>query len=197
MVGIRWLVQKREWAAFLMEIHGRPKLSSPSYVLGPGAFWGLCTWSSSPCSCLSVSDGRRRSTSEWLYYTPSISYWGNPSKPQHIFGKLGIRLIFRIQTVSLKVLDLKFKVLDDPTGDINSRRILISKREKEKKEKSGFIQCIFLPNTTAQYKQHIPENALKSPGVATNNNHRLQASIHQSSILPPTTVITQGPNWQY
>jgi hypothetical protein len=28
-------------------------------------------------------------------------------------GKLGIPLIFRIQTVSLKVLDLKFKVLDE------------------------------------------------------------------------------------
>jgi hypothetical protein len=28
-------------------------------------------------------------------------------------GKLGIPLIFRIQAVSLKVLDLKFKVLDE------------------------------------------------------------------------------------
>ncbi|KAM5529382.1 hypothetical protein FOXYSP1_17226 [Fusarium oxysporum f. sp. phaseoli] len=43
----------------------------------------------------------------------------------------GIPLPFRIQTNSLKVLDLKFKVL----------------------EQSSFIKYIFSPSTTAQYKQ--------------------------------------------
>ncbi|KAM5529441.1 hypothetical protein FOXYSP1_17285 [Fusarium oxysporum f. sp. phaseoli] len=43
----------------------------------------------------------------------------------------GIPLIFRIQTVSLKVLDLMFKVLDNQV----------------------FIKYILSPRTTAQYKQ--------------------------------------------
>ncbi|KAM5527651.1 hypothetical protein FOXYSP1_20013 [Fusarium oxysporum f. sp. phaseoli] len=45
----------------------------------------------------------------------------------------GIPLPFRIQTNSLKVLDLKFKVLDE-----------IIKKKK-----------IYSPSTTAQYKQQI------------------------------------------
>ncbi|KAM5529152.1 hypothetical protein FOXYSP1_16996 [Fusarium oxysporum f. sp. phaseoli] len=45
----------------------------------------------------------------------------------------GIPLIFRIQTVSLKVLDLKFKVLDT----------------------TKFHKNILSPSTTAQYKQHL------------------------------------------
>ncbi|KAH7186782.1 hypothetical protein DER44DRAFT_126791 [Fusarium oxysporum] len=51
----------------------------------------------------------------------------------------GIPLPFRIQTISLKVLDLKLKVLD------------IIK----------FYKKIFSPRTTAQYKQQLKQEGLE------------------------------------
>jgi hypothetical protein len=68
----------------------------------------------------------------------------------------GIPLIFRIQTVSLKVLDLKFKVLDE----------IIQRYKPEKdshlnnEQQSYTKKKIFSPSTTAQYKQ-TPEGKLQ------------------------------------
>jgi hypothetical protein len=62
----------------------------------------------------------------------------------------GIPVPFRIQTNSLKVLDLEFQVLDE----------IISRYKPEKNshlnnEQPSFTKYILSPRTTAQYKQHF------------------------------------------